>query len=60
MRMGLKFHQIDMAYFHKPFTLEVALGRLSVMGHEQTSRHLRVMSDLPLKADILARAVRHH
>jgi hypothetical protein len=28
---------------------------MSAMGHEQTSRHVRVMSVLPLKADIRQR-----
>ena len=28
------------------------MGPMSALGHEQTSRHVRVMSVLPLKADI--------
>lgn len=30
---------------------------MSVLGHEQTTRDVRVMSDLPLKADIRQRGV---
>ena len=30
---------------------------MSAMGHEQTSHHIRVMSVLPLKADIRQRAL---
>ena len=31
---------------------------MSAMGHEQTSRHFRVMSVVPLKADIRQRGLR--
>ena len=31
---------------------------MSVSGHEQTSRHVRVMSVIPLKADIRQRGAR--
>jgi hypothetical protein len=31
------------------------IGATSALGHEQTSRHVRVMSVLPLKADIRQR-----
>ena len=30
----------------------VLYGQMSALGHEQTSRHVRVMSVIPLKADI--------
>jgi hypothetical protein len=30
---------------------------MSVKGHEQISRHVRVMSDIPLKADIHQRGL---
>ena len=30
---------------------------MSAMGHEQTSRHVRVMSVIPLKADIQQRSL---
>ena len=30
---------------------------MSALGHEQTSRHVRVMSVIPLKADIHQRAL---
>ena len=30
---------------------------MSALGHEQTSRHVRVMSVIPLKADIRQRAL---
>ena len=37
--------------------MRVAERRVSAMGHEQTSHHIRVMSVLPLKADIRQRAL---
>ena len=32
---------------------------MSAMGHEQTSRHVRVMPVIPLKADIHQRGLQH-
>jgi hypothetical protein len=32
-------------------------GEMSALGHEQTSRHVRVMSVIPLKADIHQRGL---
>ena len=37
--------------------MRVAERRVSAMGHEQTSRHVRVMSVIPLKADIHQRGL---
>src|SRR4029077_6175960 len=36
----------------------VLYGQMSALGHEQTSRHVRVMSVIPLKADIRQRGLR--
>jgi hypothetical protein len=40
-----------------PETLASSSPTMSALGHEQTSRHARVMSALPLKADIRQREV---